>query len=333
MAASKQWKLLLAIGALTLAASACGGDDKKTPNTGGGDGDGDGDAGITNGDGDSTSTVTPLPAKTAGKQCSGDSDCGSGSCADSLAGGSLLSLISSFAGIDLSTKVDGGYCTLTCTKNADCGEGGVCFGLPPSILASVAGNDASGECRTKCSADADCTRSGYECAQFDKQAAGDALAGIGGGAGGAAGGGNAALDPSQILGFLTIENSCVPKPTATKLADGVAGKACMEDKDCGKGMCVGASASASGSCSGTCLADSDCGAGARCQKGFYGSGGQCVETCTQDSDCARADDGYTCTAVGSNKMCVPPQQQPATDAGAGDSGTNTESDAGTSDAG
>ncbi len=329
MAAHKRWNFLAAVGisALMLAANACSEDTTDNKGNTGGDGDntgGDGDN--TGGDGDGDSTAKPiLGDNVAGKGCAAKADCGTdakANCATTLTGGTLPGLIAGFLPIelDLSMEAPGGYCTASCTKDAQCGEGAVCFGVLPIDLIPT-----TGECRPTCSNNDDC-RDGYECAALD--ASGLENLDLGGG------GGGGLLSGIDIGTFIdgAVPKTCQPKPKTTPIADGIVGTACSSDADCGAGSCLGATAATDtaeaveGSCTAVCAADSDCGAGGACLGQFYGSRGQCAETCNADSDCKR--DGFTCTDLLGTKTCLPPQ--PTTnnpDAGADDPGT--ESDAGT----
>lgn len=318
MVVSNQWKLLVAAGALTFVVSACGEDDPAGLTTK--------DGGTSNGD--AGPSIVPLPANTAGNACTKDTECGSsGKCATALTGGNASQLLTSAAGVNFASAAEGGYCTLDCNTDVDCGEGGVCFGsgagLPP-----IGGEiNLTGECRTKCMADADC-RGGYECA-------------------GPSAGLTTLLSGIPFLGPMLIPpSSCQAVPTADSLTDGV-GKACKADTDCGGGYCDPESTSMpaapfpgfeapsypGGYCTGVCTKNSDCGAKATCLAGFYGSAGTCRATCTTDTDCARKAEGYICqNALTDANVKVCRYKAPDADAGtpAGDAGT---ADAGTADAG
>jgi len=321
MAANTGWKLLAAIGALTLgtlAINACGDDTTPAKDTGG-DGDGDGDA-----DAGAIKTEPLLPADTAGKACTADPECGSkGKCQDELTGGSAVGFIGDLLGVnlDLSSSVEGGYCSATCKKDEDCNTGGACFGIPPAglDLGPVVGGFLSGECRKKCTvatAATDC-RPGYECAELDKDALTAALGDM----------------ASQFGSFLTVASTCVPAPKPGQIDDATVGKACSVDSDCPGtgGVCQGAvaatdgGAATQGTCSAVCTADTQCGATEGvCAGILYGTGGTCAEKCNKATDCKGKN--FTCTDLLGNKVCLPPTMLPETESDAG-------SDAAVGDAG
>jgi hypothetical protein len=341
MAASTRWKLLAAVGALTLAMNACGDDDKPAPNGDGdsGDGDGDGDGG----DGDAPKEPT-LKAGAAGLPCTKENEddvCGEkGVCKNVLSGGELFSTLGGVLGLDVDFGIEtsGGYCSGPCSnKDTDpCNTGGVCFGGMPTGLPIELPLNLSGECRQGCETDADCTREGYECAFLNPEAV-DALSGAGGG-----GSGNplAGLDFNSYADQV-LPKSCQPKATAKPIDAETVGKACSEDADCGAGYCLGAEAASDagpavqGSCSSVCTKNEDCGSPKGiCTGIIYGSAGTCVETCTQDNECKRYDEGFNCQAVGNINTCVPPTgTNPQPDAGTDDEDAGVEPDASTGDAG
>jgi hypothetical protein len=86
----------------------------------------------------------PLPDNTTGDACASDADCGgaTGSCALELpaAGGG-------------NAPAAGGYCTLACQLDADCGAGGLC-------VTTLGG----GRCFKPCATIDEC-RDGYECGE------------------------------------------------------------------------------------------------------------------------------------------------------------------------
>ena len=87
----------------------------------------------------------PLPDGTAGKACAADADCGGamGSCATELPG-------EGFAAFFQRWPAEGGYCSLSCMEDSDCGAGGVCLGF------------GAGTCFATCTTMTDC-RDGYTC--------------------------------------------------------------------------------------------------------------------------------------------------------------------------
>jgi hypothetical protein len=190
-----------------------------------------------------------------GSACSPHSDdCGPlGTCAEELTGGTAFEFLAA------PLPAPHGYCTAECSHDADCGVGGVCFGV--GLLGS------GGECRRACAKNSDCGAD-LECARAQ--------------------GGQTRLLP----------NSCQPLPPTDQLADDQAGAPCSKDAQCGEGYCEEASDPRGGYCTGACAQDGDCGHGGVCVHGIYGSGGTCYESCTQDSDCQLDDSGWGCGTSG-----------------------------------
>lgn len=221
-----------------------------------------------------SAALEPLPDKTAGKTCEADGDCATGMCLTSIPG--------SFGSAAMDAP--GGYCSATCTTNTDCGEGGVCSGAFPGFGGAAA---TPGRCMQSCESAEDC-RDGYRCV--------NAL--------GMAPSGNPMDPTAALLG----PNACQPTPATTKLTDGVTGKACAEDKECGQGRCAKSEMMMTypdGYCTGACLQDADCGAGGSCTLPAIGSGaGSCYSSCQTngDSDCRK---GYRCRTNGSRRQCIP----------------------------
>jgi hypothetical protein len=216
-----------------------------------------------------------------GKACVADTDCGAiATCSKKQGFGTFSSLIASF-GIDVELDAPGGYCTASCSKDADCGQGSVCLGAVLGVL--------RGECRKSCSANTDCRAPDYECAKQMLPASDAGAAAVGAGA--------AALAPQ-----------CQALPKTNHLTDNQTGLACETTPDagvspCGDGFCF------AGACTGVCVKDSDCGSNAACiPTGVLpGSGGTCQETCNVDSDCARygkAGLNIGCVASDSRKLCT-----------------------------
>ena len=118
------------------------------------------------------------------------------------------------------------------------------------------------------------------------------------------GGGSSGMDQQSGIGPTST-------PGITPLPDGIAGRACDGDSDCGSGQCLttlapafgGASEVAvDGYCSGPCMTNDDCGAGGTCSGAFPGLGGvgatpgRCLKACETGGDCR---EGYRCvTALG-----------------------------------
>jgi hypothetical protein len=192
-----------------------------------------------------------LPDHVAGKGCKRDSDCKTGRCERSL---------QIAAGAD-ELDAPGGYCTLDCSTDSQCGNGGQC---------SVPAGADHGQCLGDCTSDGDC-RDGYVCA------------GSGRGFGG-----------------LPLTGSCQPKPEIRTLASGVVGRICVSDADCAGGRCAATSplgpAFPGNYCTARCFEDSDCGVGGACLV-FEGSPdpGHCFESCQSDADCTREQ--YRCVQL------------------------------------
>jgi hypothetical protein len=204
--------------------------------------------------------VRRLASGVAGRPCVSDADCAGGRCA---------------ANSPLGPAYPGNYCTARCFEDTDCGIGAACL--------AFAGSADPGHCFETCSADSDCTREQYRCAQ---------------------------LRP----GF----DACYPAPRA--LPDHTAGRACDSDAACGgaRGSCLSdlpyGTFSAyepvpapGGYCSQECSLDEQCGKGAQCiSRGVMG--GMCLVTCEEREDCR---EGYQCIAHGRanndhEKVCVVP---------------------------
>lgn len=94
---------------------------------------------------------------------------------------------------------------------------------------------------------------------------------------------------------------CIAAPEP--LADGVAGRACANDEDCGGGAMsctttLGDRPAPGGYCSVACAIHEDCGAGGVCINGITIStisSGRCLGVCATDADCR---EGYTCSLFG-----------------------------------
>jgi hypothetical protein len=215
-----------------------------------------------------------LSDETAGNACKTDGDCANGMCLTSIAG--------AFGGASM--EAPGGYCSAGCTTDAECGEGGVCARAFPSFAGAPA---TPGHCMKGCGTAEEC-RDGYRCV--------NAL--------GMAPSGNPMDPTAALLG----PAACQPTPPTTQLSDGVTGKPCQNDKECGKCRCSkteGMMTFPMGYCSGDCLKDADCGAGGTCTLPTLGSGaGSCYSSCQThgDSDCR---EGYRCRTNGSRRQCLP----------------------------
>ena len=135
------------LAAALLASFACGDDDASDSksNTGRDGGAAGRDKAESKGGGGSggSAPIKPLPDQTAGKDCSTNKDCATGTC--------LIIFEGSFGGGMM--EAPGGYCSSSCLMNTDCGEGGTCSG-------AFAG--APGRCLKSCMASSEC-RDGYRC--------------------------------------------------------------------------------------------------------------------------------------------------------------------------
>lgn len=211
-----------------------------------------------------------LPDEAAGNSCTKDDDCEPGMC---------LTIFAASGGGTM--EAPGGYCSLSCMSNTECGASGTCSGA----FAGFGGIGAMpGRCLKGCAMDADC-REGYRCVTALGMA-------VSAGAQDASGG---------LLGG----TGCEPIPETQKLADGVVGKPCEKHADCGDGRCQRAGGMLTypgGYCSGACLADADCGANGVCTPPAAGGAGTCSLRCEVDSDCR---EGYRCRSSGGQLQCAP----------------------------
>jgi hypothetical protein len=230
----------------------------------------------------STPGCVPIPMTamlspgTAGKPCSMDSDCSTGGTCLTTSGG----------GFGPGTSYPGGYCSGNCLKDGDCGGGGGCV-LP------VLGQGA-GTCYQKCTADTDC-RSGYRCRDqgegFSACVPGDPK-----------------IPNGQVGQACNVPDSgTVPVADGATVAVADADTDAGMSSDCGS-VCMsslggalamfmgGGMAAPGGYCSANCVDDSDCGGGlclgAISFPGLSGTG-ICFKTCSADTDCRT---GYACTA-------------------------------------
>jgi Cys-rich repeat protein len=245
--------------------AACGDDD------GGNDDDNQGGRSGSSGDG-GTAGRSPLPADTAGKPCTGDGDCGSGTCETEV------------QGLDgQPAPAPGGYCMGSCATNADCGAGGVCVG---------AGMGQGGLCYEGCTTDADC-REEYLCGpitstcrpapptdQLDDNTAGT----------------ECTADPDCGDGVCLTERGM--GGNATPLPGGYCSGACLEDAHCGAGGVCRRPGGGAGACYASCATDADCTRdGHRCrdlggdQLGCLPApdplpDGTTGQACAADADCA-----------------------------------------------
>jgi hypothetical protein len=163
---------------------------------------------------------------------------------------------------------------------ARCDDDSQC-GTGGACLVSKGSADA-GWCFARCESDDDCTREGYRCREINP-------------------------------GF----RGCYPAPRP--LPDGIAGRACGLDEDCGAAANSCANelpygtfsayelvAAPGGYCTQRCSLDADCGAAAQCIS-HGAQGGMCLAVCELTSDCR---EGYVCFPHGRNitkdeRVCVP----------------------------
>jgi hypothetical protein len=310
MTTGQRDRWLAGFASMMLLVGACG-DDSKDDAADGGNVTSDGGAGTMMDGGadggvkmDSGARPMVKPAKladnVAGKACSKADDCAGDRTmclTDFNVSGPLASLT---GGTPDTIAAPGGYCTISCMSDAECGKGGHCFGD-----ANIMGMAIPGTCQADCTKDTDC-RTGYHCAGA---AAFTLPAGDGGipfafdaGAGGAN-----PLTPDAP--------GCAPIPTTAKLEEGIVGKECAAATECkAGGECLTVSAASGplpipgpayqgGFCTGDCLVDADCGSHGRCllSPGSQAAG-TCQLACAGDSNC-RA--GYRCRDQGAFKGCVP----------------------------
>jgi hypothetical protein len=267
---------MIGVALLALALGACGDDDDGNTdgtNNDAGPGTAGRDSGSSNaGSGGTTAPRDPLPDDTAGKECTDDADCGSGTCATMV------------QGLDgMQAMAPGGYCMGACSTTADCGAGGTC----------VMGFGMMGLCYASCTAATQATdcREGYVCGpmtmtcrpaprtdQLDDNVAGDECAADGDCPGG----------------------GCSTMRGMTALPGGYCSGACLEDSHCGAGGICRRPGSGAGSCYAACTDDGDCTRdGYRCRNIGGGQMGcnpapdplpddTTGKACTGDADCGGA---------------------------------------------
>jgi hypothetical protein len=170
----------------------------------------------------------------------------------------------------------GGYCSGTCATDTNCGAGGVCVG--------AFGGYPTGSCEQSCKTNADCTRPEYNCA------------------------------PGATRQGATAPSTCLPTPKTVQLADGIVGKACTANTECGAGTCetmMGQRTVPGGYCTGACTQDSQCGANGICYRPTSAFGGNAAGSCYLDcAQCTRPD--YECGAIrrSTTQACVPIRARP-----------------------
>jgi hypothetical protein len=193
-----------------------------------------------------------------GTACSGDSDCGSGTCMQTIP--------------IVNTAYPGGYCTGSCYSDDQCGANAVCA---PGILGRA------GSCYLRCDAAAGCPREGYRCKVVSDvgrciaapQPLADHIAG-------------SACTSDQDCGGGAM--SCAAMLGANPAPDGYCTEACAIDEDCGAGgACINGISIVtipSGRCVGACSSASDCREGYLCSPFGGPTGGPGACTPAADSD-------------------------------------------------
>lgn len=315
MAVSMQWKLLAAAAALSaLAFGACG-DDKSDGNNdkvdGGGGAGGDGGGG-----GGGIVPIADLDDNVAGSPCKANSDCKG---------------TNATCGKDPSDTETVAACTGACDTDANCGVGGTCVkaitvGGVPGLCAKVCSGASD------CSADLEC-RMGVDIGSIIDQ-----LGNLAGDAG----------LPDAGGATQNVPTTCQTKLESVNLANGIVGKACAEDTECGEGTCrksLLGTTYTGGYCTGDCYEAASCGNTGGCGRSgilaTLGAPGSCLLKCTANSDCRT---GYTCREsvnfYGAGTYCLPAPPSdggvPGADGGASDGGNGdagVPADSGATDSG
>jgi hypothetical protein len=198
-----------------------------------------------------------LPDGVAGTACKLDADCRGGRCVG------VLHIQAANDGVD----APGGYCTLACEADSQCGASGKC---------SVPAGEVEGECLAGCNSELPC-RSGYLCVGASTPYR---L--------------NGTCQPEPETGHL--EDGLAGQPCEQNADCG--------EGECAAATPLGTSLPG-GYCSARCLEDSDCGEGGGCLV-YAGSNsaGHCYARCSSDTECER--DGYRCREIGpSFRACYP----------------------------
>ncbi|MET0385144.1 MAG: hypothetical protein ABW321_04255 [Polyangiales bacterium] len=228
-----------------LACIACGSDDPAPSN---------GQAGS------SASAPTALTDATAGKACTTNGDCGTGTCRTAFTGTQLLG--------STTIEAPGGYCSFACVASNQCGGGSCVGGSAGGLFGMGASQGGGGWCLARCTGPDDC-REGYRCL--------DTLSG------------------QTLTGESGASGTCQVAPETTRLTGSVVGNACASAEDCSGGDCLTSEFGVTypgGFCTGSCLGDGDCGDDAKCDPGALGAPGRCYRVCEADGDCGR--EGYRC---------------------------------------
>lgn len=201
----------------------------------------------------------------------------------------------------------------TCKRDADC-KGGRCVGVLHIQAANETVDAPGGYCTLGCQIDSQCGAQA-KCSVPAGEVEGECLAGCNDT--------TPCRDGYLCVGAAArwnVNGTCQPEPETAQLEDGVVGRPCSENADCGEGRCAVASplgAPLPGNyCTARCLTDADCGEGGGCLV-FAGSNnaGHCYSRCRHDDDCQR--EGYGCREVGPNFRACYPAPTPLPDDRAG----------------
>lgn len=185
-----------------------------------------------------TAQMNALADGVVGSACTSASDCGPGSCMQTVP--------------IVNVDYPGGYCTARCASDDECGSQGVCV---PDVVGF------SGSCYRRCDDDHPCGRDGYRCRVVSN--IGRCIAGpeplpdhVAGGA--------CASDADCGGGG----NSCARMVGGDPAPGGYCSQACAIDDDCGAGgVCINGIrvvTISSGRCLQSCRQTSDCRAGYAC---------------------------------------------------------------------
>jgi hypothetical protein len=250
------------------AVCGCGDDDEGSSRRGEAAADaapsGGTDAGSAGAGGSSTTrartVVTKLADGIVGKACAQASDCGAGSCMQTIQ--------------VVNTPYPGGYCSGSCYSDGDCGAEGVC---QPGILGRV------GSCYLRCDVERGCPREGYRCRVVADVARciaapeplADNIAG-------------AACTSDADCGGVAM--SCTSMIGAYPAPGGYCSESCAVSEDCGAGgVCINGISIvtiSSGKCMKSCSTTADCREGYVCTP-FGGPSSDGPGACTpifEDSD-------------------------------------------------
>ena len=188
----------------------------------------------------------------------------------------------------------GGYCSIQCTTDADCGAGGHCSTLDSGFQL----------CVDSCTTNADC-RAGYVC----DDANGDNVNECWPGGSGAGGPGNACANVGDCAGGL--DAICLGPPGNPDFAGGYcATTGCTTNADCAAGAHCGFTdpQTGEGFCLPGCTADADCRTGYACADPDGDATSECFPTAS-----GNGVTGVSCTAIqdcdgGADGICIAEQE-------------------------